>query len=42
HIDDYLEGKEIPTEPREKIEDYFLRSKHKRQLPITVFDDFWK
>ena len=42
HIDDYLEGKEIPSEPREKIEGYFNRTKHKRNLPITVFDDFWK
>ncbi|CAM3257969.1 ammonia-dependent NAD(+) synthetase [Filibacter tadaridae] len=41
-IDDYLEGKEIPSEPRETIENYFLRSMHKRHLPITVFDDFWK
>ena len=42
NIDDYLEGKEIPSEPREKIEGYFNRTKHKRHLPITVFDDFWK
>ncbi|WP_342506556.1 ammonia-dependent NAD(+) synthetase [Sporosarcina sp. FSL K6-2383] len=41
-IDDYLEGKEIPTEPREKLENYFLRSQHKRHMPITIFDDFWK
>ncbi|MFX3672829.1 MAG: ammonia-dependent NAD(+) synthetase [Paenisporosarcina sp.] len=42
HIDDYLEGKEIPREPAEKIESYYLRSQHKRHMPITVFDDFWK
>ena len=41
-IDDYLEGKEIPAEAREKIEGYYLRSQHKRHLPITIFDDFWK
>ena len=41
-IDDYLEGKEIPTDVRERIEGYYLRSQHKRHLPITVFDDFWK
>jgi len=41
-IDDYLEGKEIPTESREKIEGYYLRSQHKRHMPITIFDDFWK
>ena len=42
HIDDYLEGKEIPEEPRERLEQYYLRSMHKRHMPITVFDDFWK
>lgn len=41
-IDDYLEGKEIPTEAREILEGYYLRSQHKRNLPITIFDDFWK
>lgn len=41
-IDDYLEGKNIPTESKEKIENHYLRSKHKRHMPITVFDDFWK
>lgn len=41
-IDDYLEGREILSEPREKLENYYLRSQHKRHLPITVFDDFWK
>lgn len=41
-IDDYLEGREIASEPRDKLENYYLRSKHKRHLPITVFDDFWK
>lgn len=42
HIDDYLEGKEVPAEPRLAIENHFLRSTHKRHLPITIFDDFWK
>ncbi|HSP21833.1 MAG TPA: ammonia-dependent NAD(+) synthetase [Planococcus sp. (in: firmicutes)] len=41
-IDDYLEGKRIPVDVQEKLEGYFLRSQHKRHLPITVFDDFWK
>ncbi|WP_211270703.1 ammonia-dependent NAD(+) synthetase [Paenisporosarcina indica] len=41
-IDDYLEGKEIPSESREKIEGYYLRSQHKRHMPITIFDEFWK
>ncbi|MGI2328913.1 ammonia-dependent NAD(+) synthetase [Planococcus sp. YIM B11945] len=41
-IDDYLEGKKIPEDAREKLEGYFLKTQHKRHLPITVFDDFWK
>ncbi|WP_019415759.1 ammonia-dependent NAD(+) synthetase [Paenisporosarcina sp. TG20] len=42
YIDDYLEGKKIPSESRERIEEYYLRSQHKRHMPITVFDEFWK
>ena len=41
-IDDYLEGKKIPEDAKEKLEGYYLRTQHKRHLPITVFDDFWK
>ena len=41
-IDDYLEGSEVPESARERIEGLFMRSRHKRHLPITVFDDFWK
>ena len=41
-IDDYLEGKEIPEQAREKLEGHYLRSMHKRHMPITIFDDFWK
>lgn len=41
-IDDYLEGKQIPEASREILEGHYLRSQHKRHLPITIFDDFWK
>ncbi|HWL25167.1 MAG TPA: ammonia-dependent NAD(+) synthetase [Ureibacillus sp.] len=41
-IDDYLEGKEVPEKAREIIEGHYLRSQHKRHMPITIFDDFWK
>lgn len=41
-IDDYLEGKQIPDEARETLEGHYKRSMHKRHLPITVFDTFWK
>ena len=41
-IDDYLEGKKIPVETKERLESYFLGSMHKRHMPITIFDNFWK
>lgn len=41
-IDDYLEGKKVSAEAETKIESWYLKSEHKRHLPITVFDDFWK
>ena len=41
-IDDYLEGKEIPEDARKTLEGHYLRSQHKRHLPITIFDDFWR
>ncbi len=42
HIDDYLEGKEIPAEAKKVLEGHYAKSMHKRHMPITVFDDFWK
>ncbi|MEG0472441.1 MAG: ammonia-dependent NAD(+) synthetase [Solibacillus sp.] len=41
-IDDYLEGKAIPEQARQTLEGHYLRSMHKRYLPITIFDTFWK
>lgn len=41
-IDDYLEGKKIEEADRVTIEKLYNNSKHKRHLPITIFDDFWK
>lgn len=41
-IDAYLEGKEVPKEAKETIEQHYLSTQHKRHLPITIFDDFWK
>lgn len=41
-IDDYLEGKEVASEAAERIEQHYFRSAHKRHMPITIFDDFWK
>lgn len=41
-IDDYLEGRKIEDVDRIIIEKLYNNSKHKRHLPITIFDDFWK
>lgn len=41
-IDDYLEGKEIPADAQQKIEQWWNKTQHKRHLPISIFDDFWK
>lgn len=41
-IDDYLEGIPVSEEAKKVIEGHYLRSKHKRHMPVTVFDDFWK
>ena len=41
-IDDYIEGKEVPAQAQEKIEAWWNKTQHKRHLPISVLDDFWK
>ena len=41
-IDDYLEGKQVSEEAQSKIENWWHKGEHKRHLPITIFDDFWK
>lgn len=41
-IDDYLEGKEVAQEATEKIENWYLKTQHKRELPITVYDEWWR
>lgn len=41
-IDDYLEGKDIDETAAENIEGRFLRSRHKRTTPVTIFDTWWK
>lgn len=41
-IDDYLEGKDIDPAAAEKIEGWYTKTAHKRHLPITIYDDFWK
>ena len=41
-IDDYLEGKTIDPKAQTIIEGWWTKTAHKRHLPITLFDDFWK
>ncbi|HEM3195081.1 TPA: ammonia-dependent NAD(+) synthetase [Streptococcus suis] len=41
-IDDYLEGKTIDSQAQTIIEGWWNKTAHKRHLPITIFDDFWK
>ena len=41
-IDDYLEGRQVVETSRQVIENWWLKTTHKRHLPITVFDTFWQ
>ncbi|WP_312468885.1 ammonia-dependent NAD(+) synthetase [Neobacillus sp.] len=41
-LDDYLEGVSVSQEVAEKIEKRYLITEHKRQLPATLFDKWWK
>lgn len=41
-IDDYLEGKVVSSEVSARIERHFLNTRHKRSLPVTPFDDWWR
>ena len=41
-IDDYLEGREVPVEVAEKIEQKWFRSRHKRATPASLVDEWWR
>ena len=41
-IDDYLEGREIDEAAAEKLEAIFLRTRHKRTVPVTIHDTWWR
>lgn len=41
-IDDYLEGKKISAEAQARLEQLYDNSEHKRHLPITPWDTFWR
>ncbi|WKD61901.1 NH(3)-dependent NAD(+) synthetase [Corynebacterium ciconiae DSM 44920] len=41
-IDDYLEGKALSDSARERIETLWQRGRHKRVLPATYVDTWWR
>lgn len=41
-IDAYLEGREVSPKDRERIEYWWRRSTHKRHLPATPADTWWR
>lgn len=41
-IDDYLEGRDIPEDVAANLEQKYLRTRHKRTVPVTIFDTWWK
>jgi NAD+ synthase len=41
-IDDYLEGRDVPEGVAEAIESRFLATRHKRTVPVTPFDSWWR
>ncbi|MFC9963903.1 ammonia-dependent NAD(+) synthetase [Nocardia ignorata] len=41
-IDDYLEGKEVSDEVAERVESLFTATRHKRTVPVTPLDTWWR
>ncbi|WP_035795098.1 ammonia-dependent NAD(+) synthetase [Kitasatospora mediocidica] len=41
-IDDYLEGADVAPEVAAKLESTFLATRHKRVVPVTPLDDWWR
>lgn len=41
HIDDYLEGKNVPDSVRDVIEKWWEKGQHKRHLPASPTDTWW-
>ncbi|MCK2000299.1 ammonia-dependent NAD(+) synthetase [[Brevibacterium] frigoritolerans] len=41
-LDDYLEGQKVAKEIAEKIENRYFSTQHKRQLPTSLSDVWWK
>lgn len=41
-IDAYLEGGDIDPEVAERIEARYLQTEHKRRVPVSLFDEWWR
>ncbi|GAB2639137.1 ammonia-dependent NAD(+) synthetase [Nocardia goodfellowii] len=41
-IDDYLEGKDVTDEVAKKVESVFLNTRHKRTVPVSPLDTWWR
>lgn len=41
-IDDYLEGKDVTPDVAEKLEKMFTNTRHKRTVPVTPLDSWWR
>jgi NAD+ synthase len=41
-IDDYLEGRDVPSAIADAIEARYLATEHKRRVPASPFDDWWR
>ena len=41
-LDDFLEGKDVATDVAEAIEKRYLATEHKRQVPVSMFDEWWR
>lgn len=41
-IDDYLEGKDMSEDISGKIETRYAQTEHKRRMPVSPFDTWWK
>ena len=41
HIDDYLEGLDVPAEAAADIEQKYLNTRHKRTVPVSMYDEWW-
>ncbi|MFI6323645.1 ammonia-dependent NAD(+) synthetase [Nonomuraea sp. NPDC050556] len=41
-LDDYLEGADVTPEVAARVESLFLATRHKRAVPATPLDDWWR